>query len=100
MGHASEYRQKLRTPDQAVKLIKSGDWVDYGMNSNIPELLDEALSKRAGELVDVKVRGGVMPKPLQIVEADPERQSFTYNGWHFSTLSAGIMTGGYVIICP
>jgi butyryl-CoA:acetate CoA-transferase len=85
MGHASEYRQKLRTPDQAVKLIKSGDWVDYGMNSNIPELLDEALSKRAGELVDVKVRGGVMPKPLQIVEADPERQSFTYNSWHFST---------------
>ncbi|HHY12820.1 MAG TPA: butyryl-CoA:acetate CoA-transferase [Firmicutes bacterium] len=85
MGYANEYRQKLRTPDDAVRLIKNGDWVDYGMNSNIPELLDAALSKRAGELVDVKVRGGVMPKPLRIVEADPERKSFIYNSWHFST---------------
>ena len=24
------YRQKLRTADEAVKVIKSGDWVDYG----------------------------------------------------------------------
>lgn len=84
MGWANEYRQKLKTPDDAVKLIKSGDWVDYGMNSNMPELLDEALSKRAGELVDVKVRGGVMPKPLKIVEADPKRKSFIYSSWHFS----------------
>ena len=26
----SEYRQKLRTPEQAVQLVKSGDWVSYG----------------------------------------------------------------------
>ena len=24
------YRQKLTTADEAVKVIKSGDWVDYG----------------------------------------------------------------------
>lgn len=85
MDYHSEYRLKLKTPDEAVQLVKSGDWVDYGMNHNMPELLDEALSKRVGELRDVKVRGGVMPKPLKIVEADPERTSFIYNSWHFST---------------
>ncbi len=85
MSLLSEYRRKLKTPDDAVKVVRSGDWVDYGMNSNLPELLDEALAKRKDELQDVKVRGGVLPKPLQIVECDPERNTFTYNSWHFST---------------
>lgn len=73
------------SPDEAARLIQSGDWIDYGMNTNIPELLDEALSKRAGELTKVKVRAGVMPKPLKIIEADPKGDSFCYNSWHFST---------------
>lgn len=25
------YKQKLMTPEEAVKVVKSGDWVDYGM---------------------------------------------------------------------
>ena len=60
MSLLSEYRRKLKTPDDAVKVVRSGDWVDYGMNSNLPELLDEALAKRKDELQDVKVRGGEM----------------------------------------
>lgn len=84
MSLVSEYRRKLKTPDDAVKVVRSGDWVDYGMNSNLPELLDGALARRKDELRDVKVRGGVLPKPLQIVECDPQRNSFTYNSWHFS----------------
>ena len=27
-----EYRKKLRTPEEAVKVVKSGDWVDYIAN--------------------------------------------------------------------
>jgi len=84
MSLVSEYGRKLKTPDDAVKVVRSGDWVDYGMNSNLPELLDGALARRKDELRDVKVRGGVLPKPLQIVECDPQRNSFTYNSWHFS----------------
>ncbi len=30
MGLMEEYRSKLVSADQAVKVIKSGDWVDYG----------------------------------------------------------------------
>ncbi len=29
MNYYDEYKNKLRTPDEAVKVIKSGDWVDY-----------------------------------------------------------------------
>lgn len=30
MDFREEYKQKLVSADEAVKLIKSGDWVDYG----------------------------------------------------------------------
>lgn len=30
MDYMEMYRQKLTTADEAVKVIKSGDWVDYG----------------------------------------------------------------------
>ena len=44
------YRQKLTTADEAVKVIKSGDWVDYGFCAIHPRVLDEALARRAPEL--------------------------------------------------
>lgn len=53
------YKQKLTTADEAVKVIKSGDWVDYGFCAIHPRVLDEALARRAPELEDVKVRGGI-----------------------------------------
>ena len=56
----SSYKEKLRTPDEAVKVIKSGDWVDYTTNVGFPVLLDEALAKRRDELFDVKIRGNLM----------------------------------------
>ena len=39
-----QYRQKLRTPEQAVQAVKSGDWVDYTTNVCFPPLLDAALA--------------------------------------------------------
>ena len=34
MSFTDEYKQKLVSPDEAVKLVKSGDWVDYGWCAN------------------------------------------------------------------
>ena len=49
MDYYAEYKRKLKTPDEAVLLIRAATgWI--GMNHNMPELLDEALSKRVGEL--------------------------------------------------
>lgn len=84
MDYTAQYRQKLRTPEQAVQAVKSGDWVDYTVALGFPALLDAALAKRRDELTDVKVRGNLMFGPLQVVECDPQREHFTYNSWHCS----------------
>ena len=79
-----EYRSKLRTADEAVKVVKSGDWVDYITGNGFPAGLDAALARRKDELTDVKVRGNLISGPIQIVECDPEREHFIYNSWHCS----------------
>ena len=84
MDYSEEYRRKLRTPEEAVKVVKSGDWIDYTANIAFPYLLDKALAKRKDELRDVKVRGSLLFGPLEIVECDPEREHFIYNSWHCS----------------
>jgi acyl-CoA hydrolase len=55
MVFLAEYRAKLRTPEEAVRVVKSGDWVDYSCNVCFPSLLDAALAGRRDELTDVKI---------------------------------------------
>jgi acyl-CoA hydrolase len=84
MNHMQEYHAKLTTAERAVKVIQSGDWVDYNFTLSQPSALDKALAARKNELVNVKVRGGFFLRPLEIVIADQEREHFFYNSWHFS----------------
>ena len=56
MDYQALYQQKLTTAAEAVKVVKSGDWVDYGWCTNHPVALDKALAARKDELHDVKVR--------------------------------------------
>ena len=70
---------KFVTPEEAVLAVRDGDWVDYGFGAGFPELLDRALAARRGTVKDVKVRGGLVIRPrIEIVESDPEQESFTY----------------------
>ncbi len=84
-NYYDEYRAKLKTPDEAVKVVKSGDWVDYTGALGFPTLLDEALARRRDELHDVKIRGNLCFGPIQVVECDPTREHFMYNSWHCSS---------------
>ena len=84
MTAQEEYRAKLRTPEQAVRAVKSGDWVDYTTSLGFPILLDAALAKRRDELTDVKIRGNLLFASIQTVECDPTREHFCYNSWHCS----------------
>ncbi len=84
MDHWNEYRQKLRSPEEAVRVVKSGDWVDYTVALGFPELLDRALSERRDELRDVKIRGNLIFGPIMTAECDPSREHFVYNSWHCS----------------
>lgn len=84
MEYSALYKSKLRTPEEAVRCVKSGDWVDYTSQLGFPYLLDKALAGRRDELRDVKVRGNLMFQRLEIVECDPAREHFIYNSWHCS----------------
>ena len=60
MDLLSEYRSKLKTAEEAVKIVKDGDWVDYGSNNSCPIALDAALAARRDELRAVTVRGNML----------------------------------------
>ena len=71
------YQKKLTTAAEAVKAVKSGDWVDYGWCTNHPYTLDKALAARQSELRDVKVRGGVTMWMPEICKAEDAGEHFT-----------------------
>ena len=37
-NYASEYKRKLRTPDEAARVVKSGDWIDISMGTGCGNL--------------------------------------------------------------
>ena len=78
------YQSKLTTADEAVKVIKSGDWVDYGFCNTHPHVLDEALARRAPELEDVKVRGGIALWKPAIFDIEEPAKHIIYNSHHTS----------------
>ena len=77
------YREKLRSAEEAVRIVKSGDWVDYSQACSFPQLLDAALAARSGEIFDVKIRNAISMTPVRTVE-DDVHGSFTYDLWHCS----------------
>lgn len=95
-----EYHNKLKTPEEAVKIVKDGDWVDYSQTCSFPAALDRALASRRDELHDVKVRNAISMKPIQIVEQDREQQAFTYNVWHCSGLDRSYVDQGQAYFTP
>lgn len=85
MSYQEKYREKLRSPEEAVKIVKSGDNVDYGFFNGKPGVCDQALADRAGELEDVSVFCAVSLPPIPMVATKP--QAFIYNDLQFSKLT-------------
>lgn len=100
MDFQAEYRSKLRTPAEAVRAVKNGDWVDYTSGLGFPPLLDAALAARRDELHDVKVRGNLCAGPVQIVECDPEQAHFLYHTWHCSAYERRLCDRGLCYFTP
>jgi butyryl-CoA:acetate CoA-transferase len=82
VNYREEYQRKLVTPDEAAKVVKSGDWVEYGAFSGQVVELDKALARRKDELTDVKIRGTSRMGTPEVVNVDPENRHFTYNSTH------------------
>ena len=100
MSLLTEYRAKLRTAEEAVKVVKNGDWVDYGTNNSFPTALDAALAKRTDELHGVRVQGNLLRGPLAVVECDPEADHFIYNTWHCSAYERRLCDRGRAFFTP
>ena len=100
MGYSEEYQKKLVSADEAVKAVKSGDWVDYGWCNGTPDALDAALAKRTDELTDVKVRGGILLKQPAIFEREDAGEHFTWNSWHMSGVERKLINRGCAYYAP
>ena len=100
MSIFDEYRAKLRTAEEAVKVIKNGDWVDYGTNNSFPVALDAALAARRDELRAVRIQGNLLRGPLAVVECDPEAEHFLYNTWHCSAYERRLCDRGRAFFTP
>lgn len=91
MDFSAEYKDKLITADEAARFVKSGDWVQYGEFVMQPKDCDAALARRKDELKDVKIRVTTMSWMPEVCKADPTREHFVMNDWHFSGTSRQLM---------
>ena len=100
MDYQAMYQQKLTTAQEAVKVVKSGDWVDYTWCTNHPVALDKALAERKDELTDVKIRGGVTMWMPEIAKAEDAGDHFTWHSWHCSGIDRKIIAKGMGYFSP
>ena len=96
----TKYHGKLRSADQVAQMVKSGDRIFFAEFALRPESLDEALAGRAQMLRDVRVEGVCITKVPKFIEADPRREHFIYNDWHFSGISRKLYQQGLCSYIP
>ena len=101
MNYTEEYQKKVVKAEEAVKVIKSGDWVDYGTFQNQVVLLDMALAGRKDDLKDVKIRSACrVSGPPAAAMADPSNESFTFNSGHYSPIDRKVSDFGMCYYYP
>ena len=102
MGFEQEYSKKLISAEEAVKVVKTGDWIDYGWCVATAYDLDKALAKHVEEkqLEDLKFRGGIcMWRPAVFDVADAGRR-ITWNSWHMSGIERKAINEGIAYSSP
>jgi len=94
------YKSKLISAEGAAKLVKSGDWVDYGWCVGASYAVDQAIAARAEELTDVKFRGGVTMWMPAIAKVENASDHFVWNSWHCSGVDRKINDMGFGYYMP
>ncbi|MGE5390524.1 MAG: butyryl-CoA:acetate CoA-transferase [Deltaproteobacteria bacterium] len=95
-----QYKSKLISAEGAAKLVKSGDWVDYGWCVCASYAVDQAIAARAEELTDVKFRGGVTMWMPAIAKVENAGEHFVWNSWHCSGVDRKINDMGFGYYMP
>ncbi len=100
MDIRQEYQCKLHSAEEAVRVVESGDWIDYGWAACTPEALDQALATRYKELWDVKVRGAVLMQRPAILSVPNTAEHFCWNSWHMGGLERRLVDEGLAYYIP
>lgn len=100
MDYKKMYQDKLTTADEAVKIVKDGDWVDYGWCTGTPVLLDAAMAKRLPELYDINFRGGILMWQPEIFKIENPAEHMTWNSWHMSGIERKAIAQGFSFYAP
>ena len=102
MSFIKEYAEKLVTAEEAVKVVKSGDWLDYGWCSATARELDKALAAHVVEndLVDLKIRGGILMWVPEIFKIENPADHITWNSWHMSGVERKAIAQGFAYYTP
>lgn len=99
-SYLQEYKQKLVTAAEAVKVVKSGDWIEHAFGVCGANELDQALAQRVNELYDVKIRVDIGVWPHYSLEADPTGEHFQWHAWHFGGLDRKYYNQGQMYYVP
>ena len=94
MNFKELYNQKLTTAEDAVSVVESGNWVDYGWCVGTPDVIDQAMAKRLPELTDVNFRGGVLMRVPAIYKIEDPAAHMTWNSWHMSGIERKFIATG------
>ena len=95
MDYQALYQQKRTTAEEAVKVVKSGDWVDYGWCTGTPCALDKALAARMDGLEDINLRGGILMWQPAIFQIPQVEDKITWNSWHMGGIERKACTAGF-----
>jgi acyl-CoA hydrolase len=95
-----QYRDRRCTAQTVAGKVKSGDKIFFGEFARRPQSLDEAIAQRVNELEDVVIEGVCVAVAPKCVEADPHREHFIYDDWHFSTISRRLSERGLCSYIP
>ena len=100
MDFKQMYQEKLVTAEEAAKVVKSGDWVDYAWATITPVAVDKALAKRLPELTDVNFRGGILMWAPEIFNIEDPAEHYTWNSWHMGGIERKMISKGCCFYAP
>jgi len=99
-SYLNEYNSKLVSADQAVRIVKSGDRVNFGQIVTPTLELDKALAKRRDELKDVYIISSSMSHYAETAKCDPSQEHFIINDYSFSVVERKMQADGLVYHIP
>lgn len=96
----ADYKSKLVSADEAVKVVKSGDRVSVGQIVTPTIELDKALAKRRDELHNVYMISSSMQIYSECAKCDPSQEHFIVNDWSFSVIERKMQGDGLCYHMP